>query len=153
MNVTLLLIHLLFASALLGAITHQAASVLAPVNQPSKWFFTKFRAVNGAAYVNAVSCLFVVTFLLGFMIYPNYRISARLTMEQFRLVASIGSFELKEHIVALGFGLLPAYWWLWQSGQKDFITARRIVTLILTLSVWYAFIIGHFLNNTRGITG
>src|SRR5262245_45360617 len=45
-------VHALLAVALLGAITHQAASVLMPVRQAAgaPGFVTRFRAVQGAAY-------------------------------------------------------------------------------------------------------
>ena len=97
--------------------------------------------------------LYVATLILGLIIYPNYRIGARLAMEQFRLKASVGSFELKEHVIAIAFGLLPVYWWLWQPAQKAWATSRRIVTIMIAISVWYGFMVGHYLVNIRGITG
>ena len=153
MNVVLLLTHMLLSVALIGGITHQALGALAPVRKATGGFFNRFRAVNGAAYVNAIVILYFVTLILGLIIYPNYRIGARVAMEQFRLKASVGSFELKEHLSAIGLGLLPAYWWLWQPAQKAFTSSRRIVTLIIAIAVWYGFMVGHYLVNIRGITG
>ena len=48
----LLIIHGLLAVALLGALTHQAMSVLVPVRQAaeSAGFVTRFRAVHGPGY-------------------------------------------------------------------------------------------------------
>ena len=52
----LFIIHALLAVALLGALTHQAMSVLMPVRQGAAAgnFVTRFRAVQGAGYATAV---------------------------------------------------------------------------------------------------
>jgi hypothetical protein len=149
--VYLLLVHMLLAVSLLGAVTHQALGALAPVQRPRS-FFSRFRAVDGAGYVNAIIVLYLLTASLGLVLYPNYRLGARLAMEELRLFAHVGSFELKEHLVALGLGILPAYWWTWQAAQKDHALSRRALTILLAAIVWYAFLVGHLLNNTRGIT-
>jgi hypothetical protein len=149
--VVLLLVHMLLAVALIGAVTHQAAGVLAPTRAGGS-FLARFRAVDGAGYVNAIILLYLLTATLGLVIYPNYRIGARVVMEELRMFAHVGSFELKEHLIALGLGLLPVYWWSWRRGGSDHLLARRIVTALLALIVWYGFLAGHILNNTRGIT-
>ena len=55
----LFIIHALLAVALLGALTHQAMSVLMPVRQGAAAgnFVTRFRAVQGAGYATAVCVL------------------------------------------------------------------------------------------------
>ena len=76
-------VHALLAVALLGALTHQAASVLMPVRAaagPAN-FATRFRAVHGAAYATAVCILWVITFLFGAWIYTKYRIQIRIPIE------------------------------------------------------------------------
>ena len=52
----LLIIHGLLAIALLGALTHQAMSVLLPVRHAAGpgGFVTRFRAVQGAGYATAI---------------------------------------------------------------------------------------------------
>ena len=145
-----LMVHMLLAVALIGAVTHQALGVIAPVNRPGS-FFARFRAVNGKGYVNAIIVLYLLTLALGLFIYPNYRIGARVQMEALRLFARVGTFELKEHLMALGVGLLPVYWWAWRRPPEQQALTRRIVTVMLAIIVWYGFLIGHFLNNTRGI--
>ncbi len=146
-----LILHMLLAVALIGAVTHQTLGAIAPANRPRS-FFGRFRAVKGQGYVNAVIVLYLLTMLLGFIIYPNYRLGARLFMEQLRDFKRVGSFELKEHLIAMGLCMLPAYWWVWQPAQKDNAMTRRALTIGLALIVWYAFLIGQFLNNTQGIT-
>jgi hypothetical protein len=63
----LLIIHGLLAVALLGALTHQAMSVLIPVRQAvgAASFTSRFRAVPGAGYAGAVCVLWIVTFIFG----------------------------------------------------------------------------------------
>jgi hypothetical protein len=147
-----LLIHMIVAVTLIGAVTHQALGVLAPVQKSPRSFFGRFRAVNGAGYVNAIIVLFVIANVLGWFIYPNYRIGARLEMTDLKLFFQVGTFEVKENIMALGLATLPFYWWLWQpANAAQHPTTRKVVTIFLTLLVWYGFLIGHFLNNIRGI--
>ena len=51
---------------------------------------------------------------LGAVIYGEYRISVRVVLQELQLNAANGSFELKEHLAAIGLGMLPAYWWSWR---------------------------------------
>src|SRR6185295_13501338 len=82
----LMIVHGLLAVALLGAITHQAMSVLMPVRQVAgadgPGFVTRFRAVQGAGYAAAVCVLWVVTFVFGAWIYTKYRMYVRIPIEQ-----------------------------------------------------------------------
>src|SRR5262245_61270198 len=75
-----LIIHGLLAMALLGALTHQAMSVLRPVRHQTQGagFVTRFRAVQGAGYAPAVCLLWIVTFIFGAWIYTEYRIYIRI---------------------------------------------------------------------------
>ena len=148
----LLILHGLCAVALLGAITHQAAAVWIPVGKGNAGFFTRFRAVKAAGYVNAVIVLYAVTFVIGSVIYPAYRIGARIYMEDLRMSAQVGSFEVKEHLVTFGLALLPAYWYYWRLPQNpEDSGVRRGVVLLLALIVWAAFLTGHILNNIKGL--
>jgi hypothetical protein len=62
-----------------------------------------------------------------------------------------GLFELKEHFVAVGLGMLPAYWYFWrQPLANDYLRTRAILTSILAFIVWWSFLVGHILNNIRG---
>jgi hypothetical protein len=146
--------HGLFSIALLGAISHQAAAVWWPVRAGGgvPGFMTRFRAVKAANYVNAIIVLFVITFALGAIAYPAYRIGARIFMENLRMSATVGSFEVKEHLVSMGLGLLPAYWYFWrQPLRPEHEFTRKMITLILALFVWASFLVGHVLNNVRGV--
>jgi hypothetical protein len=149
----LLILHGLLAVVLLGGITHQAVSAAWPSRNKSG-IVSSFRAVSGSVYTNANIVLYLATATLGGTIYPVYRVAVRSYLENARLNPAVGSFELKEQFIAVGLGMLPLYWLLWQRpANADARTARIAVTLILGCIVWYAFLVGHVLNNIRGLFG
>jgi hypothetical protein len=152
MWLTLLIIHGLLAFLLLGAVTHQAVSVWMPARARRGNIVMRFGAVAGAGYTNAIVALYVLTAILGGWIYTLYRISARLTLERGQFWWTFGSFELKEHFVAIGLGLLPVYWYYWQAPQSaEHARTRLILTTFLAFIVWWGFIVGHLTNNVRGL--
>jgi len=146
----LLFIHMLFAIVLLGAITHQAVSVCWPNRDCAKSFVGSFRGVNGMTYTNAIIILFLCTATFGSIIYPNYRLNVRTVLHEFHFYKPEGSFELKEHAAAIGAALLPAYWYFWRNPSDGNRATRTAVTVVLALIVWWAFMVGHVINNIRG---
>ena len=148
----LVILHGLLAVALLGSITHQAVAVAWP-SRSKVGFANAYRAVSGAAYVNATIILFIAVVILGGIIYPTYRVWVRTYLESARLYSSVGSFEVKEQFISIGLGLLPFYWLLWRRPDAAGKSARMAVTLMLCFIVWFAFIVGHVLNNIRGLFG
>jgi hypothetical protein len=150
---TLFIVHALLAVALLGALTHQAMSVALPVRQAAgaAGFVTRFRGVSGAGYATAVCILWVITFLFGAWIYTKYRIYIRIPIERMGFWKTQGFFELKEHVVTIGMGLLPVYWYFWKNARNpDYDSARKWVTVLLAVMCWFAFLVGHVVNNVRG---
>ena len=116
MIVVLLIVHGLLAVALLGAITHQALSVVPRRAAAGPLSFVgRFRSVDSGAYATAVVVLFVVTAIGGALLYPQYRLDVRTALEDLQLRAANGVFEIKEHLVAIGLGLLPTYWLFWKA--------------------------------------
>ena len=152
MITVLLILHGLLAVALLGAITHQAFATRHPVKKPS--FIARYRAVAASGYANAVVVLFIVTNIGGALLYPQYRLDIRPTLEDLDLRAANGVFEIKEHLAAIGLGLLPAYWFFWRQplGAEGLI-ARRYLTWLMAFIVWWNFLVGHVLNNIKGLFG
>ncbi|HEY6993879.1 MAG TPA: hypothetical protein VH397_09225 [Xanthobacteraceae bacterium] len=149
---TLLIVHGLLALALLGAITHQAVALWWPARAPAASFIARFRAVPSTSYVTGIIVLYVVTFILGAWLYTQYRFTSRLALEQLRFFRTVGAFELKEHLATIGLILLPAYWAYWrQPLAPDYADARKQVTLFLAVLVWSNFLIGHVVNNARGL--
>ena len=150
MIVFLLILHALLAVTLLGAVTHQAIGAWAPAKKPVSSFVGRIRSVPPAAYANAIIVLYVATAALGAIIYPTYRLSVRIVLEQMQLFGANGAFELKEHFVALGLGMLPAYWYFWRQPLPDYARTRAVMTAVLAFVVWWSFLVGHVLNNIRG---
>lgn len=147
----LLIVHGLLAVALLGAITHQAVAVWWPVRAPAGTFVTKYRAVPSTTYVNAIIVLYLLTVILGAIIYTNYTITARIAIIQLQLWKPYGLFEMKEHFAAISLGVLPAYWYFWRvPNAEGGAHERAALTGILCFVVWWNFLIGHIINNLRG---
>jgi hypothetical protein len=147
----LLFIHFSLAVGLLAAVTLQAVAVLMPARQVAGGFIDR-SPVPAASYAALIAIVYVLQALMGAWIYIKYRTYVRIPMEQLRHFWTVGSFELKEHVVTMGMGLLPAYWYFWRqplSAENDNI--RRWVTVFLALSVWYSFIVGHVANDFRGV--
>jgi hypothetical protein len=152
MVTTLLILHMLLAVALLGAITHQAFSTTRRVPVAERSFVGRFRGVGAAHYTNAIVILFVAASILGALLYPPYRLDVRPNLEDLDMRAANGVFEIKEHLAAIGLGLLPAYWFFWRAPPTpDGMVARRYLTWILAFVVWWNFLVGHILNNIRGL--
>jgi len=151
MATALLIIHGLVAVALLGAMTHQTVATWAPARSRPGSFFGRFRAVPAASFANAIVVLYVVAALLGGIVYLYFRVDIRPDLERAGHWPALGLFDLKEHFVAIGLALLPAYWVCWRQPRADEPPqTRAALTSILAFIVWWSFLIGHVLNNLRG---
>jgi heme A synthase len=147
----LLFIHFLLAVGLLAAVTLQAVAVLMPARQAAGHFIDR-SPVSARSYTTLVVILYVLQALMGAWIYVKYRTYVRIPMEQLRYFWTVGSFEFKEHVVTMGLGLLPAYWYFWQQPETtEHTNVRRWVTVFLALCVWYSFVVGHVANDFRGV--
>jgi hypothetical protein len=91
-----------------------------------------------------------VTFVIGTIVYPTYRVSVRTVLQEYHLYKPEGMFEMKEHLLALSLSLLPFYWVLWRKPSADNRIARAAITSIIAVSVWWGFLTGHIINNIRG---
>ncbi len=147
----LLFVHFLLAVALLAAVTLQAASVLMPARQAAGNVIDR-SPMPAQSYTILIIVLYVLQALMGAWIYVKYRTYVRIPMEELRHWWTVGSFEFKEHVVTMGIGFLPAYWYFWrQPGSTEYARIRRWVTVFLALSVWYSFVVGHVANDFRGV--
>ena len=149
----LLFIHFTLAVSLLGAVTLQAVAVLMPVRQPAGNFIDRVRAVPAASYAPVVVAVYVPQFIMGMWVYIKYRTYVRIPMEQTGHWSIVAAFDGKEHVVAIGMALLPAYWYFWrrQPLDSEYSGTRKWVTVLLAFVVWYAFINGHVANDFRGV--
>ena len=146
----LLIIHGILAVLLLGAITHQAIAAAWPITKRSPGFWSAIRSVNGMNYTNAVIVLFVVTFALGTIIYPTYRVNVRTVLQEYRNFKPEGMFEMKEHLLALSLALLPIYWFFWHRASEANRVGRAVLTSLIAVAVWWGFVTDHIINNIRG---
>lgn len=153
MMIAALIVHGLCALFLLGAVSHQAASCWRrPGAGRATTITAGFMAVRGPLYARAVVVSYGLTMLLGDAVYGPYRVDVKTMLFDLQLWSWNGVFEIKEHLVALGFFLLLPYWHLWTSPLDPALERpRRGLTTVLALVVWYALIAGHLLNNLKGV--
>jgi hypothetical protein len=152
MITALLILHGLVGVALLGAITHQLVSMFRRRTVRSGSFVDRYTGVNQRVFTSAVMTLFATNVILGAIIYPTYRLNVRIPFEEMSLGWAIGLFELKEHFAGIGLSLLPLYFWLWKPEIADSHRNGRIaISVILAFIVWWDFLVGHVLNNLRGL--
>ena len=150
--VLLLLLHGLAGVALLGVLTHQAVASRAAPTPVANGFLGRYAGVAAAVFVRPVLMLFPLVTLLGALLYPAYRLDVRVPLEEMRLGWAIGLFELKEHTVALGLFLLPLYAAAWSGDAAGPATGLRAATTRLLAGIaWFAFLVGHLVNNLRGL--
>ena len=151
MVTALLILHGLVAVLLLGAITHQTLAVCASPDARPYSFFRRFRAVPAAAFANAVIVLYVLAALLGGIVYLSFKTDIQPFLERDRHWHALGYFDLKEDFVAIGLGILPAYWVCWRQSLPDHDGQARIaLTVLLAFIVWWSFLAGHVINNIKG---
>jgi hypothetical protein len=144
----LVIVHGLVAVALLGAITHQTLATWAPAGAKPGSFFSRFRAVPPASFANAITILYLVAAVLGAVVYLDFRVDVRPQLERDHHFAALGLFDLKEHFISIGLGLLPAYWVVWRRPlAEDLGRTRAALTAIFAFIVWWSFLMGHVLNN------
>ncbi len=156
----LLIVHGLLAVLLLGAVTHQALAALWPTRDGAS-MISRFRRVSAPVYTNTVVIIFVITFIIGAVIYPAYRLNVRTYLQDYRMFWAEGAFEIKEHLAAMGLFLLPLYWYLWRrpvtAAAHETERAQRIaqgaLAGLIAVAAWTSFFVGHILNNIRGLFG
>jgi len=86
------------------------------------------------------------------LLYPQYRVEVRPTLEDLQLRAANGIFETKEHFAAVALGLLPAYWLAWRPPLLPVrAETRKYLTWMLAFVAWWSFVVGELLNNIKGL--
>lgn len=150
--VALLILHGLVGVALLGAITHQSIALFRSGPPPGTTFVDRYTGVSKPTFTIAVAVMYVIGVVLGGFIYPAYRVDVRIPFEEMSLGWAVGLFELKEHFAGIGLGVLPLYVYAWRRENRETQRRDRIAaTLLILFVVWWDFLIGHILNNIRGL--
>lgn len=146
------ILHGIMAIGLLGAATHQGLTVWRKP-APAQLFVDRFRAVPAVRFANAIVVLYVMTFALGVYIYPTFVLDVKGALADYGMTKTIGVFQLKEHIAVIGLAMLPVYWHFWRSVPLNVsVSTRRFLTTFLMLAVWWSLVVGHVLNNVRGLS-
>jgi hypothetical protein len=150
MATVLVIVHGLVAVALLGAITHQTLSAWAVSRPRPGSFFGRFRTVPPAAFANAIIVLYLVTATLGAIVYLYFLVEIKPALAQANRWELLGFLDLKEHFIAIGLALLPAYFVCWRHPGETATRARAALTSLLAFIVWWSFLVGHVMNNVKG---
>ena len=150
-TVALLVLHSIAAVLLLGAVTHQAIALWWPPRQLGSGFARSLRAVHPERYARAIVVLFAIVVGLGSVAYVPFRSVTRALYLDVHAPWATGLFEIKEHAAAIGLALLPLYWAVWRAAEAGERTGRRAVTSLLAIITWWNFIVGHVVNNVRGL--
>jgi hypothetical protein len=98
-----------------------------------------------------VIVLYAASTILGAIVYFYFGIGIKPALENSRQWSALGLFDIKEHFVAIGAALLPAYKVCWRARAiEEFVRTRNALTLILAFIVWWSFLVGHVMNNILG---
>lgn len=154
MMIFMLMLHGLCSLFLVGALSHQAAATWrrAPLAGRPAGVVAGFAAVRAPLYARAIAISYVLTMVLGDVVYGPYRVDVKTMLFDLQLWPWNGVFEIKEHLVALGFFLLWPYLALWRLPlDAAQARSRRLLTSLLAAIVWYALLAGHLLNNLKGV--
>ncbi len=152
MITVLLILHGILAVFLVGAITHQAIGVWKTTPVPSTTFLQSLMNTRGAVYADIVGILYLLTMIGGAVIYPTFVLDVKGNLVDSHMDNVVGAFEIKEHFSVIGLAMLPAYWYYWKKvGADEHILTRRLATTLLALLVWWNFVVGHIVNNVRGV--
>jgi hypothetical protein len=148
-----MLFHGLLSVVLIGAVSHQALSLWKPrPAEAPRSLFASFRTVRSMAYTNSIVVLYAITVIGGAVLYPFYVLDAKKPLLDMGLNYALGVFEIKEHLAIVGLGLLPAYARYWARAECDRdLRVRRILTVLIAVTVWWNFVVGHVLNTMRGV--
>lgn len=145
------ILHGIIAIALLGATTHQGLTVWRKP-APAERFVDRFRAIPAARFAIAIAVLYVLTFALGIWIYPTFVLDVKGAVADYGMRKTLGVFQLKEHVAVIGLALLPVYLQYWRSVPPTAgVHTRRFLTTFLMLGVWWNLVVGHVLNNIKGL--
>lgn len=144
-----LLLHLVTSVVLLGSLTH----ALLIQRHYLRGDFTH-RTLE-RTYVRVACWAYAVTFCLGAIIYPTFRVRVRAEYFEPELTWATGLFEAKEHWAAIGLALAFALHYLRRRVEPEDLGVAVIPYAILigawALICWYQAFAGAYLTMLRSI--
>ncbi len=144
----LVVLHAVMAIALVGAATHHALIAIG-------YLRGVFKIRLARIYATTVAVTWLVTFVLGLLSYPTFRIAARaLYLDRYEPWAS-KLFELKEHSAALGIPLVLGALALSRvfDPKQDRVLARAYAAIVLLIAaiVWFDVFSGLAITLAKGV--
>jgi hypothetical protein len=144
----LVVLHAAVAFALVGAATHHALIAIG-------YLRGVFKIRLARVYATTVAATWLVTFALGLLSYPTFRITARAAyLDQYEPWAS-RLFELKEHAAALGIPLVLGAVALSRvfEPKRDRALARAYAAIVLLAAaiVWFDAFSGLAITLAKGV--
>ncbi|MCG3179970.1 MAG: hypothetical protein BIFFINMI_02324 [Phycisphaerae bacterium] len=145
----LLSVHLLIAACALGAVTHLwwEMSFPSPLRLPKLRRYARWSAIT-----------VTLSWFYGVFIYPAYNVAVRMKGDPTGLDAAhgwaTGLFEWKEDFASVAMFMLPlllvaAY--RWPRLRRWERVSVYLLTLVFTLAIYYAFVIGGVVTMVKGL--
>jgi len=144
----LLIVHLFATFVLVGAMTHNLLIVV-------KYLGGKFgRQKLEWLYVRVSLWAYVITYVVGALIYPAYRVYIRHHYFDPELPWATGLFEVKEHWGAVALAMLFVYYFLRKNFQpateRDKLFLYVPLCFLLNIVLWYKVVVGCYLTLLKG---
>lgn len=145
----LLLMHAGLAVALIGSVTHLGVVAAHHLREGHP----KQRAYR--RYVRIVWWLYLLTVTMGILVYPAFRVYVRGHYLDGEIPLATGFFEVKEHWVGIGLGMVMLLRPLAHGtdlGERSAETTLvHLLSIGLTVVVWLAMTVGFVLNMLRSV--
>lgn len=145
----LLIVHALAAMAMAGAATHNGVLAWRALSRRS----VPWRLVR--VYATVMLWAQLATVLLGFLVYPAFRVYVRAQYLDLEVPLATGFFEVKEHWSMIALAALAWMWpmsrWLGRSSSRREVVGYAILGLSVALTVWLSLITGLALVTIRSV--
>ncbi|EYF08079.1 hypothetical protein [Chondromyces apiculatus] len=145
----LLLLHTAGSIVLLGAATHHAM-------QMRHYLRGRFpRVRQEKTWARVTSAAYVITFALGALLYPSYRVHVRACWLEQHAPLYVGLFDVKEVfaslalVVAVGLGLLS--YTLRPAEERALVPVYAAMSFVVCAVVWLDATLGILIVSVRGI--
>jgi hypothetical protein len=107
--------------------------------------------------VRVLGWAYLVTFALGLVNYPTFRVDVRAAHLDANVPLATGFFEVKEHWIAIGLVILACYWpmsrTMHASKRTNDAWLYGVLAIVLACIVWLAMLTGLFVTAIRPVGG
>ena len=147
----LLVLHAASAIVLIGSTTHNGILAVRHL------LGSPVRPRLQRLYVRVLGWAYLVTFVLGLVAYPAFRLGVRAAYLDEHVPLATGFFEVKEHWLAIGLVVLACYWPMSRTIRVGRRTSDALLYhflgIILLVIVWLAMLTGLLLVAIRPVGG